>query len=419
MAKIDYKKLLESATDAVVGSDDIEKVEAPEVEGGAGEGRDTTPATPETKPEEKEGEQALTEEESAELEDALEKTAPAKQEDTLYESACNLADAKLFRLIESDGVDDGESEEELHDEETEVGLDESMIFTEADDGKKTWKEKGKEYWEKIKTFFKNVWEKIKAFFKRIVEHAVNLYYKLIGAYKNAVDTKNAAAGNKGWEALKNDTSVVKNLYDIKKDAITKFLASNTDACVEKVSKDTKANLKDMNPADLTEDAYEGLKAAADTVDMSGLYLATIGVSIGVDFDQSAPVRQAVYYGFRGETVDSIGKLTYMKSFADAVSIIKDFSNKKATETTKKMNKELTLMSMYHALVVKKIQALELIKGEAKINRFKAVHALQIADSMYRKALGFTLSANLGAIDASRTLLIQTTSIARACIKKGA
>ena len=120
MAKIDYKKLLESATDAVVGSEDIEKVEAPEVEGGAGEGGDTTPATPETKPEEKEGEQALTEEESAELDDALDKTAPAKQEDTLYESACNLADAKLFRLIESDGVDDGESEEELHDEETEV-----------------------------------------------------------------------------------------------------------------------------------------------------------------------------------------------------------------------------------------------------------------------------------------------------------
>lgn len=417
MAKIDYKKLLEAATDAVVESDDIEKVEAPEVKDGAGEGGDNTP--PATEPEQKEGEQPLTEEESAELEDALDKTAPAKQEDTLYESACNLADAKLFRLIESDGMDDGETEEELHDEETEIGLDESMIFTEADDGKKTWKEKGKEYWEKIKTFFKNVWEKIKAFFKRIVEHAVNLYYKLIGAYKNAVDTKNAAAGNKGWEELKNDTSVVKNLYDIKKDAITKFLASNTDACVEKVSKDTKANLKDMNPADLTEDAYEGLKAASDTVDMSGLYIATLSALTGVDFDQSAPVRQAVYYGFRGETVDSIGKLTYMKSFADAVSIIKDFSNKKATETTKKMNKELTLMSMYHALVVKKIQALELIKGEAKINRFKAVHALQIADSMYRKTLGMVLSANLGAIDASRTLLIQTTSIARACIKKGA
>lgn len=419
MAKIDYKKLLEAATDAVVGSEDIEKVEAPEVEGGAGEGGDTTLATP-TEPEQKEGEQALTEEESAELDDALDKTAPAKQEDTLYESACNLADAKLFRLIESDGMDDGESEEELQGEEEEsVGLDESMIFNEADDGKKTWKEKGKEYWEKIKTFFKNVWEKIKAFFKRIVEHAVNLYYKLIGAYKNAVDTKNAAAGNKGWEKLKNDTSVVKNLYDIKKDAITKFLASNTDACVEKVNKDTKANLKDMNPAELTEDAYEGLKAASDTVDMSGLYIATLSALTGVDFDQSAPVRQAVYYGFRGETVDSIGKLTYMKSFADAVSIIKDFSNKKATETTKKMNKELTLMSMYHALVVKKIQALELIKGEAKINRFKAVHALQIADSMYRKTLGMVLSANLGAIDASRTLLIQTTSIARACIKKGA
>ena len=419
MAKIDYKKLLESATDAVVGSDDIEKVEAPEVEGGAGEGGDTTPATPETKPEEKEGEQALTEEESAELEDALDKTAPAKQEDTLYESACNLADAKLFRLIESDGMDDGESEEELHDEETEVGLDESMIFTEADDGKKTWKEKGKEYWEKIKTFFKNVWEKIKAFFKRIVEHAVNLYYKLIGAYKNAVDTKNAAAGSKGWEALKNDTSVVKNLYDIKKDTITTFLASNTDKDVENVSKEAKADLKKINVAELTDDAYEALKASSDTLDMSGIYLAGLSAGLGIDLDQSAPVRQSVYYGLRGETVESIGKLTYMKSFADAVSIIKDFSNKKATETTKKMNKELTLMSMYHALVVKKIQALELVKGEAKINRFKAVHALQIMDSIYRKTLGFTLSANLGVIDACRTLLIQTTSIARACIKKGA
>ena len=418
MAKIDYKKLLESATDAVVGSDDIEKVEAPEVEGGAGEGGDTTSTTPETKPEEKEGEQALTEEESAELEDALETTAPAKQEDTLYEAACNYGDAKLIRLIESDGMDDGESEEELHDEETEVGLDESMIFREADGDNKSWSEKGKEYWDKLKKFFKNLWEKVKAFFKRIMEHAINLYYKLIGAYKNAVDTKNTAAGSKGWDALKDDASVVKNLYDIKRDTLSKILADGPKA-VEDELKDSKNGLEKFKPEDLTEEGYEQLKRDHDSADSNGDFLDRFAKLYNLSIDSSAPVRQAIYYTLRGETVESIGKLTYIKSFADAVNIIKDFSSKKATEATKKMNTEIRKMEFMTALTMKKLEALALIKGGGKVNRFKMVNALQIKDSEARKLMGLQLSANLGTIDTCRTLLIQTTSIARACIKKGA
>lgn len=416
MAKKDYMGLLEAATINIIESEDIEKVEAPE-EMDAGEAKETQVDAPE----QKEGEQALTEEESKELDDALEQTAPAKQEETLYEAACEYGNAKLIKLIESDGMDEEDEEdetsEELSGDEAEVGIDESMIIREADEGK-SWTEKGKEYWEKLKKFFKNLWEKVKAFFKRIMEHAINLYYKLIGAYKKAVDTKNTAAGNKGWDDLKSDTSVVKNLYDFKKDALKRILTSGP-ATIEAKLKEPTYDISKFKPETMTEEQYEELKRDHDSADYNGDFLAEFGKDYNLTLDASAPVRQSVYYGLRGETVDSLGSLTYIKSFSDAVAVITEYTSKAATDATKKLNNEIRKMEFISALTLTKLSVLAGLKGGGKINRVKMINALQIKDTIARKFMGLQLSANLGTLDACRTILIQTTSIARACIKKGA
>ena len=360
-------------------------------------------------------------EEEAEEEKIVEEAFRGKKEHVLFENFINSTTyVNLFEALDNEvkGEETEDVDQPQDVEEEEVGLDESYYLTEADNKDATETgEPTKNYWEKVKTFFKNLWEKIKSLFQRIVNKAIDAWNRLTKKYEKLV-AGDDVAGAKGYEEISKDSTGVKKLYDFKLQDIDKNVGilTNSDTLVEKFVKEHSkgVTLKDLKVEDVTDEQIkEMLEQKKQAREMKDVFMK---MSLGVTADMSSiSTREGVLNALKGKQVDSLKALSYAKSYDGLKTVLINYA--KEDGKLKSLVKATEKMKRDSAFTAKKLQVLSMTTKH-KATKKGIVKYIGTVDSMHREAYNYLLGAILGTIDAKRLVLIQTASIMSACLRKG-